>query len=208
MRIDTATFGMGCFWSPEALFGQLPGVISTQTGYAGGAAEYPTYRNMGDHTETVQLRFDPSKLPFESIVRLFWNSHNPNNINGYKGDQYKSLLFWQTEEQRDAIGRVLQERNERGETGAETEVCPYEHFWPAEDRHQKYYLKRYPDAVRQLELLFLHLDAPMETTLAARLNGVAKGYANLSAVKDEIADSDIDEGEKERLIAAISRIRW
>src|SRR5690606_15160305 len=68
--LSRATFGMGCFWSPEARFGALPGVVRTKVGYAGGSAMNPTYKEMGDHTETVQIEFDDHILPYEEIVRL------------------------------------------------------------------------------------------------------------------------------------------
>lgn len=84
-RIQTATFGMGCFWGPEALFGQMPGVVRTRVGYAGGKTAEPTYREMGDHSETLQVDFDSERLSFRQIVTAFWNHHKPSNINGYKG---------------------------------------------------------------------------------------------------------------------------
>lgn len=114
IHTETATLAMGCFWGPEALFGALPGVVRTRTGYAGGTASDPTYRHMGDHTETVEVDFDPAVLAYDDILRVFWNGHRPENINSYKGRQYQSMLLYRSPEQKDAIERVLEERRVSG----------------------------------------------------------------------------------------------
>ncbi|MGO4375487.1 peptide-methionine (S)-S-oxide reductase MsrA [Paenibacillus sp. 2TAB19] len=201
---DTITLGMGCFWSPDALFGSVPGVVRTRTGYAGGTTPAPTYRQMGDHSETVELEYNTAVVSLEELLRLFWDNHNPYNINGYKGRQYQSLLIYHHESQLDAIQKVLKER----ETAPDTEIQPYTMFWEAEDRHQKYYLHRYPQAVDALNGLYSSRDELLSSTLAARLNGLAKGYTNLSRLKEEIGGWDIDSGEGERILHVITQIRW
>lgn len=201
---------MGCFWSPEALFGALPGVVRTSVGYAGGAGADPSYREMGDHTETVRLLYDEAILPFEDILRTFWNNHNPFNINGYKGRQYQSLLFYHDAGQQAAIEAELQRREQAGLGRPDTEIVPDATFHPAEDRHQKYYVKRYPHAVAVLASLYPPGDkeAWTDSTIAARLNGIAKGYLNLAGLKAEIESWELEEGERARLLAAVSRIAW
>ena len=87
---------MGCFWSPEALFGHLPGVVRTRTGFAGGTTADPEYRNMGDHSEAVQLEFDPAVISYAELLDVFWSNHRPININGYRGRQYQSIAFYHT----------------------------------------------------------------------------------------------------------------
>lgn len=213
-RIETVTLGMGCFWSPEALFGHLPGVVRTRVGYAGGTSPNPTYREMGDHTETVEIGFDPARLRLETIVRLFRNSHTPANINGYKGRQYHSLLLYRDERQRETMEKALVSwREERGELAAgtegETELAPLRAFYVAEDRHQKYYLKRYRDAVGKLRGLYPRdPGGGLDSTLAARLNGIAKGYANLRAVREEIESWPASPEQKREIVRAIEAIRW
>ncbi|WP_246073133.1 peptide-methionine (S)-S-oxide reductase MsrA [Paenibacillus dokdonensis] len=150
IQMQTAVLGMGCFWSPEALFGSMPGVISTRTGYAGGTPADPTYRHMGDHTKTVEFDFDPELLSYGEILRVFWDNHSPLNINDYKGRQYQSMLLYRSPEQKNAIDRVLEERRESGQGEPATEIHPFTVFYPAEEKHQKYYLKRHPDAVEKL----------------------------------------------------------
>ncbi|WP_433945101.1 peptide-methionine (S)-S-oxide reductase MsrA [Paenibacillus sp. SN-8-1] len=208
MPLETATLGMGCFWSPDALFGSLPGVIRTQTGYAGGTTDQPSYREMGDHSEMVQLDFDPEILSFEDILRIFWNNHNPVNINDYKGRQYRSMVLYHNELQKDKAERVIRQCEGEGKAKPETEFSPCALFYPAEERHQKYYLHRYPNAVEKLSSIYPSHQELVNSTLAARLNGLAKGYTNLSQIKQEIAGWKADKEQKKRLIDLISGIRW
>ncbi|MDQ8735013.1 peptide-methionine (S)-S-oxide reductase MsrA [Paenibacillus sp. LHD-38] len=207
-ELQLAAFGMGCFWGPEALFGHLPGVIKTCVGYAGGTAPNPTYRQMGDHTETVQLVFNPGRITFEEVLDMFWNSHNPFNINDYKGQQYKSLLFYSDERQKDTIQHVLKKRKEQGKGEPSTEIVPSAPFTLAEDKHQKYYLKRFPDAIEKLSILYQTEADLRNSTLAARLNGLAKGYTNLERISQEVSQWPIEQNNKQFLIDLIKKIRW
>lgn len=206
--LQTATLGMGCFWSPDALFGQLPGVIRTRVGYAGGTSAEPTYRQMGDHTETLQIDFDPQIINFEQLLDVFWNNHNPTNINDYKGRQYRSLLLYWDKKQQDSIQQVLEKREMQGKGRPETEIAPYSEFHLAEDKHQKYMLKRYPNAVEKLSTLYQAPADLTNSTLAARLNGLAKGYTNLEQIKNEIHKWPTSPNNREMLINLINQIRW
>ncbi|MFC4098482.1 peptide-methionine (S)-S-oxide reductase MsrA [Paenibacillus xanthanilyticus] len=203
---EVITFGMGCFWSPDALFGSRPGVIRTRVGYAGGKTESPTYRRMGDHTETVEVEFDPGVVSFGELAALFWANHNPANINGYKGRQYQSLLFYRDAEQQAAIENVLAERRAGGLPEPDTEIVPFGGFHPAEANHQKYYLKRHPDARAKLSAIFPG-EALTGSTLAARLNGLAKGFTNRERILEELADGRESE-EARRLMALVKSIKW
>ncbi|SEG57642.1 peptide-methionine (S)-S-oxide reductase MsrA [Paenibacillus sp. UNC499MF] len=211
-KLQKATLGMGCFWSPDALFGHLPGVIRTKTGYAGGTAEQPTYRDMGDHSETVELEFDPAVITFEDVLDVFWDHHNPVNINGYKGRQYMSLILCHNGEQQEAVQAVISRRKKQGstktETETETEVAPCPVFYPAEERHQKYYLKRFPDAVYKLGKLYPSHRELVNSTLAARLNGLAKGYTSLERVAGEIKEWPMEPAARQKVLDLIRQIRW
>lgn len=207
-EIETAALAMGCFWSPEALFGSMPGVFRTRTGYAGGTLPDPTYRHMGDHSETVELEYDPEILSYEEILLVFWDNHNPVNINGYKGRQYQSMLLYRTLQQKNAIDRVLNERRELGKDEPATEVHPFTAFYPAEEKHQKYYLKRNPDAIDKLLTLYPSIQAMDQSTLAARLNGLAKGFTNRSRTLEEVKGWRMPETERERIMALVKDIRW
>ncbi|MZQ86581.1 peptide methionine sulfoxide reductase [Paenibacillus sp. 5J-6] len=205
---QTVTLGMGCFWSPDALFGQLAGITRTRVGFAGGTTENPTYRQMGDHSETVEMDFDPSIVSLETILHVFWSNHNPVNINDYKGRQYRSLVLYRNPIQMDIIHKVMADREVQGNGRPDTEVAPLIHFYLAEDRHQKYYLKRYPDALDKLKPLFPTDEELTNATLAARLNGLAKGYTNMDKIIHEIRTWLISSEEQEEIIRLIRRIKW
>ncbi|QAY67260.1 peptide-methionine (S)-S-oxide reductase MsrA [Paenibacillus protaetiae] len=205
---ETITLGMGCFWKPDALFGHLPGVIRTRTGYAGGTSADPNYRRMGDHTEVVEVDYDPAAIPLAKLLKLFWDSHNPVNINGYKGRQYQSLLLYRNEAQLAEALMVLEQLSAGGKLKPETEIRLYDRFFIAEDRHQKYDVKRYPHAVELLERLYPPGQRWEHGTLAARLNGLAKGYTSLQRVIAEMEQWPADAEEKSRLIRLVKQIRW
>lgn len=209
MNQDSLTLGMGCFWSPDALFGHLPGVIRTRVGYAGGTTSDPTYRQMGDHTETVEMDFDPNTISLEDILNVFWNHHNPVNINDYKGRQYMSILLYHDEKQRERMDQVIEKRKKLGNKGETlTLIAPYEGLHLAENNHQKYYLKRYPDAFDKLSILYPNHNDLVNSTLAARMNGLAKGYTNLEHIRNEIKQWSMNLDDQSHIMDVIREIRW
>ncbi|MDN7242027.1 peptide-methionine (S)-S-oxide reductase [Planococcus sp. N028] len=205
--LETATFGMGCFWGPETRFGSLPGVIRTRVGFAGGTSPNPTYRTMGDHTETVEIDFDPAIISFEDVLRIFWKNHYPNRDN-YKGRQYISLLRYHNEGQKSAIGKIKAEMEKELGEAFETEIAAFSGFTLAEERHQKYYLKRYPKVLGQLKDLYPAPDLLVNSTFAARLNGFVKGYGTRESLKREIAEWPIEEQYRQFLIATLFQLKW
>jgi methionine-S-sulfoxide reductase len=80
VRMETASFALGCFWGPEARFGVINGVVHTRVGYAGGTTPHPRYRDLGDHSETVQVDFDPAVITYAELLDVFWKSHNPSRV--------------------------------------------------------------------------------------------------------------------------------
>lgn len=206
-RLEFATFGMGCFWGPEARFGGIPGVFQTRVGFAGGKEPKPTYRQMGDHTETIQIEFDPLIISYEDILREFWRNHYPNRDN-YKGRQYISLLHYHTEQQRQMIERIQKEMEVQLGEPIETEISSYTGFTQAEERHQKYYLKRYPKALEQLTEIYPERELLTFSTFAARLNGFVKGYGTKDNVRKEIAHWNIGKVEKAYLTGLFLKLKW
>lgn len=206
-NLEIATFGMGCFWSPDAQFGSLPGVIRTRTGYAGGTSVNPTYRQMGDHTETIQVAFDPAQIRFEEIVKEFWRSHYPNR-DAYKGRQYISLIFWHSEEQKHIIEKLKLEKEQELDEPVETEIRPFDGFAEAEERHQKYYLKRYPKALEQLAPLYPDAALLTPSTFAARLNGFVKGFGSRHQLLEEINRWPIAIEHRNVLRQVLLELKW
>ncbi len=153
--VETAVFGMGCFWGAERLFWQADGVYSTAVGYAGGSTPNPTYRETctgrTGHTEVVLVAFDPTKISFERLTGIFWEGHDPtqgmrqgNDV----GSQYRSALFATTDEQLDIAkttrDRYQEELSRAGYGPITTEIGSLGTFYYAEDYHQQYLAKN-PD---------------------------------------------------------------
>ncbi len=146
---EVAEFALGCFWGAERRFWQLPGVVTTAAGYAGGFTPNPTYEEVctgrTGHAETVRVVFDPARISYAGLLRVFWESHDPTQgmrQGGDIGTQYRSVVFWRTPEQREAAERSLAAYQERlraaGHGVITTEVRPAGDFYFAEDYHQQY----------------------------------------------------------------------
>ncbi len=150
--LQTAIFGMGCFWGEEKMFWQVPGVYSTAVGYAGGYTPNPTYEEtcsgLTGHAEVVLVVYDPGRVSYEELLRHFWESHDPTQVmrqGNDVGTQYRSAIFTTTDEQMAAAlasKEVYQKELSRHGYGAiTTEITPAGPFYYAEDYHQQYLAK-------------------------------------------------------------------
>jgi peptide-methionine (S)-S-oxide reductase len=150
--MQEAVFALGCFWGAERKFWQLPGVYSTSVGYSGGFTPNPTYEEvcsgLTGHAEVVKVVFDPEKVSYEDLLRVFWESHDPtqgmrqgNDV----GTQYRSAIYYTNEEQRESAEDsrdVYQKRlNQAGKGKITTEIAPAGEYFYAEDYHQQYLAK-------------------------------------------------------------------
>ena len=151
MTEKKATFGAGCFWGVEAVFRQVEGVTATEVGYAGGRTEDPTYEEVCSHTtghaEVVQVTYDPERVPYEELLDVFWGKHDPTQLNrqGWDiGDQYRSVIFFHDEEQREAAERSKAELSTSGtyRKPIVTTIEPAPPFYRAEEYHQRYLEKQ------------------------------------------------------------------
>ena len=171
---ETATFGMGCFWGPEARFGAMGGVVRTRVGYAGGTKANPRYHSLGDHTEVVQIEYDPSSLGYEDLLDVFWANHAPTSNAGKR--QYRNVVLAATDRQRAAAERSRTAVSERLGQSAATDIESLDQFYLAEAYHQKYELRSTP--VLGDELVDIYGSALVDSTVAARLNGFVAGYGD------------------------------
>ena len=146
-----ATFGAGCFWGVEESFRVLDGVIDTTVGYEGGVTENPSYREVctdrTGHAEVVQVTYDPSVITYETLLAKFFATHDPTQVNRQgpdEGTQYRSVIFFQNEDQAHSAldAKEALEASKRFAKPIATQIVPATTFWPAEDYHQKYLLKR------------------------------------------------------------------
>lgn len=145
---EVATLGGGCFWCVEAVFDELKGVERVVSGYTGGAAAHPTYRQVctgtTGHAEVIQITFDPQVITFKEILEIFFAVHDPTTLNRQGADvgtQYRSAIFYHDETQRAIAAQVIAETDAAGIWGAPivTEVAPLAEFYEAEDYHQEYF---------------------------------------------------------------------
>ncbi len=144
----TATFAGGCFWCTEAVFLQLKGVQSVVSGYTGGTVKNPTYRQIcnGDtgHAEAIQITFNPAEIGYEDLLDVFWQTHDPTTLNRQgndEGTQYRSAIFYHSDEQKRIAERSKKKLDESGKLASRivTEIVPATVFYPAEDYHQNYF---------------------------------------------------------------------
>jgi peptide-methionine (S)-S-oxide reductase len=144
--MEKATFAAGCFWGVEFKLGKVPGVSATAVGYMGGDTQRPTYEDVctdeTGHAEVAQVEFDPGKVEFETLVRKFYDLHDPTQLDRQgpdEGSQYRSAIFYHSPEQKAAAERVTAELNQNRFRGRiVTKIVPAATFWPAEEYHQKY----------------------------------------------------------------------
>lgn len=174
-QLETAVFGGGCFWCTEAVFKELKGVESVLPGYAGGKKPNPTYEevcggNTG-HAEVIKIEYSPAEISFDDLLAVFFNVHDPTTLNRQGNDvgtQYRSVIFYTTEEQKRSAEKVIQELVE-GKTYDKlvvTEVKPLTTFYPAENYHRDYYER--------------NKDAPYcEVVIAPKLEKLQKRFESL-----------------------------
>jgi len=147
-NLDTATFGAGCFWCVEAVFQQLKGVEKVVSGYSGGARDNPTYDQVCSgatgHAEVIQVIYNPEIVSFKELLEVFWTVHDPTTLNRQGADvgtQYRSVIFYHSDEQKQLAEHYKSELNTSGSFSSPivTEISPYTKFFSAEKYHQDYY---------------------------------------------------------------------
>ena len=147
MKVDTATFGAGCFWCVEAVFQELRGVLKVESGYSGGYVDNPTYKqicyeNTG-HAEVTRIVYDPAVISFNTLLEVFWSTHDPTTMNRQGNDvgtQYRSVIFYHDDEQKALAEKSLTEVGQPlWEDKIVTEISPLTNYYPAENYHQNYY---------------------------------------------------------------------
>ena len=148
VKLETATFGGGCFWCVEAIFQDLKGVKSVKSGYAGGHVKNPSYKEVctgtTGHAEVTQIEFDPSVISYDDLLYVFWRTHDPTTLNRQGADvgtQYRSVIFYHDEKQKEVAEKSKKETDASGlyPNPLVTQIEPFTNFYEAEDYHQDYY---------------------------------------------------------------------
>jgi peptide-methionine (S)-S-oxide reductase len=172
---EIAVFGGGCFWCTEAVFKELKGVYGVLPGYAGGTVPNPTYEEVSGgqtgHAECIQIEYDPKEIKYTDLLTVFFGSHDPTTINRQGNDvgtQYRSVIFYTTEDQKKGAEEFIKELNDSNKMGSPivTEVEPLDKFYVAENYHRDYFAK--------------NKDAPYcQLVINPKLEKVEKNFADL-----------------------------
>ena len=148
--MEKATFGAGCFWGVEAVFQNIKGVKSTTVGYMGGILQNPTYEDVctdkTGHAEVVHIEYDPTIVTYQDLLTIFWDNHDPTQLNRQgpdKGIQYRSVIFYHTEQQKKIaeLSKKKQQDSGKYKRPIVTQILQATAFYPAEEYHQKYFEK-------------------------------------------------------------------
>lgn len=149
--MEKATFGAGCFWGVEARFRRIRGVVSTSVGYMGGHWENPCYLDVcarvTGHAEVVQIKYNPQLISYPDLLEIFWDCHDPTSLNRQgpdRGEQYRSVIFYHTPEQKQLAIASRQKQQDSGKYDREivTEIKPALAYYLASEEHQQYFEKR------------------------------------------------------------------
>ncbi|MBS4021352.1 MAG: peptide-methionine (S)-S-oxide reductase [Dethiobacter sp.] len=178
-------------------------MVRTKAGYAGGGSINPTYRNLGDHTETIQIEFEAGKISYERLLEIFWQNHAPWER---RPVQYMSIIFFHSPEQERAAREslVLQEKS----LGRKlvTQIRPYETFYLAEDYHQKYYLQQIPELNSEFITVYPDIKDFVASTVAARVNGYAAGLGTTESLAKEIQEFGLSPVMEKKLTETVSSL--
>lgn len=176
-------------------------MVRTRVGYAGGSSANPTYRNVGDHAETVQVDYDPAVISYEELLRVFWAAHSPTTRPW--SSQYASIVFYHDEQERRLAEETRDAQAARSEGPIYTQILPYEGFHLAEDYHQKYRLQQWPRLLDELQAVDPRAADLLASTAAARVNGYLGGHGDLDSLQAELRALGLDPTALEGLLALL-----
>lgn len=182
--LETATFGLGCFWMPDALFGLTKGVWRTRVGYAGGTKDKPRYDDLGNHTECVQVHFDPAVVSYGELLGVMWAAHDATKPSYV--DQYASIVLANDEHQLEAARSCAAALAALYEKPLHTRIERLDGFWLAEDYHQKYYLQNDEELMEDFWGTYPSLEDFIDSPTAARVNGYMGGQGTPERLAWEI----------------------
>ncbi|RNI29038.1 peptide-methionine (S)-S-oxide reductase MsrA [Rufibacter latericius] len=193
------TFSMGCFWKPEALFGGVEGVQKTWVGYVGGDSDNPTYWNLGQHIETVQLEINTSLVSYRQLLDLFFTNHSPTKAPWKR--QYTSAIFFRSPGQEEIIRQRIAQEEKKIQQKLFTLVLPFQKFYLAEERHQKWYLQRNPALRSELLKSFPNFPEFLNSTAASQLNAYLAGFWPKPKAEFLLQKMPLSEARKQIILA-------
>jgi methionine-S-sulfoxide reductase len=176
-------------------------VVRTRVGYTGGTKKNPTYHAIGDHSETLQIDFDPKQISYAELVDIFWRTHNPCEQGGSR--QYRSALFYHNEEQKRLALATRDREAARHGAPIATPILPASDFYIAEDYHQKHALRRDAALMREFRNMYPSDEDFVRSTAAARVNGYLAGCGSRDSLEKEIDGLGLSEQGKNALIQSV-----
>jgi peptide-methionine (S)-S-oxide reductase len=177
-------------------------VVRTRVGYSGGTKENPTYHDLGDHSESIQIDFDPTQISFQNLLEVFWKAHDPTRRSWSR--QYRAALFFHNEKQKRLALESRDREAARINGKIRTEILPATEFYLAEDYHQKYYLRQDFVLDNEFRKMFPSERDFVNSTAAARVNGYISGYGTITALKEELGQLGLSEAGRKRLLERVA----
>ena len=174
-------------------------------GYAGGAKENPSYHDLGDHAETIQIDYDPTRVSYGDLLHIFWQSHTPTR--GSWSRQYASIIFYHNEEQKRLAIETRDHEETRSGAKIHTEILPYSRFYLAEAYHQKYRLQQEREVMKEFIVIYPDALDFVNSTAAARVNGYLNGYGTRESLAGELGALGLSSEAGRTLVKLVSGSR-
>ena len=172
-------------------------MIRTRVGYAGGTKKNPSYYSLGDHTETIQIDYDPDRISYAQLLDIFWQSHQPDRKSWSR--QYLAAVFYHTDEQKQRALQTRDREAERLQAKINTQILSATAFYPAEAYHQKYYLRQVPELVKEYAARYPEMNAFVSSTAVSRVNGYVGGYGSEQDMMKEVTGLGLSPAGSKRL---------
>ncbi len=178
-------------------------MVRTRVGYAGGKKKNPTYHDLGDHTETIQMDYDPAVISYDQLLDVFWDSHNAAVPSWSR--QYMSVIFYHDDEHKRIATESRDREAARTKGTIVTEIRPAGEFYLAEDYHQKYLFRSERDILREFTAMYPSERDFVNSTAAARINGYLDGYGTPADLRAELPKLGLSPRAGDRLTALVSK---
>lgn len=178
-------------------------MVRTRVGYSGGTKKSPTYHDLGDHTETIQLDYDPTQISYKELLEIFWESHNHGSRSWSR--QYMAAIFFHNDQQKKIALETKDQVAARIKDEVYTQILPATVFYLAEDYHQKYFLRLEPELLNELTAIYHSTKDFVASTAAARLNGYVAGYGTRAGIEGEISSLGLSPAGNKRWLGMVSK---
>ncbi len=176
-------------------------MVRTRVGYAGGTTSNPTYRSIGDHSEMIQIDYDPAVISYEELLDVFWRAHDPTRRPWSR--QYMSIILYHNNEQKRLIAESKASQEEQMGRDIVTEIAPYTTFYRAEDYHQKYRLRQVSTLMQDFRQMYPDTVDFVDSTAAARVNGYVAGYGTVEQFQEGLGQLGLSAEGQDKLLSIV-----